>query len=41
MTKNIKDFCRGINDFKKGYQFRTKIVNSENCDLVTDCNIIW
>ena len=23
-NKNIKDFCRGISDFKKGYQPRTR-----------------
>jgi hypothetical protein len=27
--KNIRDFYRGILDFKKGYQSRTNIVNDE------------
>ena len=30
----------GIKDFKKGYQFRTRTVKSENGDLVKDNNII-
>ena len=38
--KNIKDLYRGINDFKKGYQPRTKIVKDENGDLVTDSHSI-
>jgi hypothetical protein len=25
-NKNIRDMCRGINDFKKGYQPRTNLV---------------
>ena len=28
---------RGINDFKKGYQPRTNMVNDETGDLVTGC----
>ena len=36
--KNIRDLHRGINDFKKGYQPRTKIVKDEKGDLVTDCH---
>ena len=31
---NIRDFYRGINDMKKGYQPRTKIVKDEKGDLV-------
>ena len=27
--KNIRDFYRDINEFKKGYQFRTKTVKDE------------
>ena len=34
--KNIRDLYRGINDFKKGYQPRTSIVNDEKDDLVAD-----
>jgi len=34
------DLCRGISDFKKGYQPRTDIVKDEKGDLVTDCHSI-
>jgi hypothetical protein len=30
---NIRDFHRGINDFRKGYQPRTIIENDEKVDL--------
>jgi hypothetical protein len=36
-TKNIRDLHRGIGDFKKGYQPRTKILKDEKGNLVTDC----
>jgi hypothetical protein len=32
--KNIRDFYRGISDFKKGYQPRTNIAKDEKGDLV-------
>ena len=35
-TKNIRDFYKGINKFKKGYQLRTNIVRDELGDLATD-----
>ena len=38
--KNIRDLYRGINDFKKGYQPRSKIVNDEIGDLVADSHSI-
>ena len=38
--KNIRDLYRGINDFKKGYQPRTHIVQNDKGDLVTDSQII-
>ena len=38
--KNIRDLCRGISDFKKGYQLRTLIVKDAKGDLVTECDII-
>jgi len=38
--KNIKDLCRGITDFKKGYQPRTNKVKDEKGDLVTDSHNI-
>ena len=31
---NVRDFYRGINDFKKGYQPRTILVKDEKGDLV-------
>ena len=34
--KNIRDWYRGINDFKKGYQPRTNVVKDEKGDLVAD-----
>ena len=37
---NIRDLCRGINDFKKGYQPRTIIVKDEKGDLVADSHSI-
>ena len=38
--KNIRDLYRGINDFKKGYQPRTKIVKDDKGDLVADSHSI-
>jgi hypothetical protein len=38
--KNIRDMCRSINDFQKGYHPRTSIVNDEKGDLVIDSHII-
>ena len=38
--KNIRDLCRGISDFKKGYQPRTNIVKDWNGDLVADSHSI-
>ena len=35
-TNNIRDLYRGINDMKKGYQPRTRIVKDEQGDLVAD-----
>jgi len=38
--KNIRDLCRGISDFNKGYQPRTNLVKDEKYDLVVDsCSI--
>ena len=39
-TTNIRDFYRGISDFKKGYQPRCNIVKDEKCDLVADSHSI-
>jgi hypothetical protein len=35
-NKNIRDLCRGINEFKKGYQPRTNLVKDEKGDLLAD-----
>ena len=35
-NKNVRDLCRGISEFRKGYQPRTSIVKNETGDLVTD-----
>jgi hypothetical protein len=33
-NKNIRDFYRGINEFKKGYQQRINILKDENVNLL-------
>jgi hypothetical protein len=35
-NKNIRDFYRGINEFKKGYQPRINIIKDENDNLLAD-----
>ena len=37
---NIRDLHRGINDVKKGYQPRTRIVKDEKVDLVANSRSI-
>jgi hypothetical protein len=37
---NIRDLYRGINNIKKGYQPRTRIVKNEKGDLVADSHNI-
>jgi hypothetical protein len=39
-NKNIRDLCRGINEFKRGYQPRSNLVKDENGDLLADANTI-
>jgi hypothetical protein len=41
--KNIRDLYGGINDFKKGYQPRTNIVEDENGGLFADTvpRVLW
>jgi hypothetical protein len=39
-VNNIRDLCRGIKDFKKGYQPRTIIVKDERGDLFVDFHSI-
>jgi len=38
--KNIRDLCRGINDFKKGYQPRTNTMKDDKGDLLADSHCI-
>ena len=38
--KNIRDLCRGVSDFKKGYQPRTDIVKDEKGDLIAESHSI-
>ena len=38
--QNIRDLCRGISDFKKGYQPRCNIVKDEKCDLFANWHSI-
>jgi len=38
--KSIRDLCRDINDFKKGYQPRTNMVKDEKGDLVAESKSI-
>jgi hypothetical protein len=42
-NKNIRDLCREINEFNKGYQCRSNLVKDENCDLLEDShdNLNW
>jgi hypothetical protein len=35
-NKNIRDLCRGINEFKRCYQPRNNLVRDENGDLLAD-----
>jgi hypothetical protein len=36
MNKNIRDLYRGINEFKRGYQSRSNLVEDENGDKLVD-----
>ena len=38
--KNVRDFHRNINDFKKGYQPRTNVVKDDKGDLATNSHSI-
>jgi hypothetical protein len=35
-NKNIRDLCRGINEFKESYQPRTNLVKDARGDLLAD-----
>jgi hypothetical protein len=37
-SKNIRDLCGGIHEFKKGYQPRSNIVKEKNSDLLPDAH---
>jgi hypothetical protein len=37
---NIRDLYRGINDIKKGYELRTRIIKDEKVDLFADSHSI-
>jgi hypothetical protein len=39
-NKNIRDLCRGINEFKKRYKARTNFVKDEKGDLLVDSHKI-
>jgi hypothetical protein len=39
-NKNIRDLCRGINEFKRGYLPTSSSVNDENNDLLADSHNI-
>jgi hypothetical protein len=39
-NRNIRDSYRGINQFKKGYQPRTKVLQDETGDLLADAHDI-
>ena len=36
----MRDLCKSMSDFKKGYQSGTNTVNDEKSDLVADCHSI-
>jgi hypothetical protein len=36
INTNIRDLCRGINEFMKGYESRTNFVNDEKGDLLAE-----
>jgi hypothetical protein len=39
-NKNVRDLYRGINEFKRGYQPRSNLVNYKNGDLLADSTIV-
>jgi hypothetical protein len=40
VNKNVKDLNRGINEFKRGYQPRTNVINDEIGNLLADSHDI-
>jgi hypothetical protein len=38
--KNIRDLCRGLNEFKRGYQPRSNLLKDEDGDLLADSHNI-
>jgi hypothetical protein len=39
-NKNIRDLYKCINDFKKGYEPRSRLLKDENADLLADSHNI-
>ncbi|KAJ4441296.1 hypothetical protein ANN_11150 [Periplaneta americana] len=39
-NKNIRDLCKGIKEFKNGYQARVNVIKDENGDLLADAHSI-
>jgi hypothetical protein len=39
-TKNIRDLCRGMEEFQNGHQLRTNMANDENGDQLQDSHIL-
>jgi hypothetical protein len=39
-NKNIRDFYRGINELRKGYQPRINIITDKNCNLLADPQMV-
>jgi hypothetical protein len=39
-NKNIRDLYNGINEFKRGYQRRSNLVNDEDRELLTNSHNI-
>jgi hypothetical protein len=39
-NKNIRDLCRGLNEFKRGLQLRSNLVKDENGDLLANSDNI-
>jgi hypothetical protein len=39
-NKNVRDSCRGIKEFKMGYQPRSNVIKDENGDLLADSQTI-
>jgi hypothetical protein len=38
LNRNIRDLCRGINEFCKGYELVTNFIKDDKRNLLADCN---